>query len=44
MRVNSENEISTTMEFDRFADDYAHILDHTVSASGEDSSYFAEYR
>ena len=32
------------MEFDRFADDYAHILDRTVSASGEDSSYFAEYK
>jgi SAM-dependent methyltransferase len=32
------------MEFDRFADDYAHILDRTVSASGENSSYFAEYK
>jgi SAM-dependent methyltransferase len=44
MRANSENEMSTSMEFDRFADDYAHILDRTVSASGEDSSYFAEYK
>ena len=26
------------MEFDRFADDYAHILDRSVSASGEDSA------
>lgn len=44
MRANSENETSTSMEFDRFADDYAHILDRTVSASGENSSYFAEYK
>lgn len=32
------------MQFDQFADDYAHILDNSVGISGEDSKYFAEYK
>jgi len=32
------------MEFDRFADDYAPILDQSIAVSGEDSTYFAEYK
>lgn len=32
------------MDFDRFADDYTHVLDRSLSVSGEDSGYFAEYK
>jgi SAM-dependent methyltransferase len=32
------------MDFDRFAGDYSQILDGSLSLSGEDSSYFAEYK
>ncbi len=32
------------MHFDRFAGDYRQVLDRSVSVSGEDSSYFAEYK
>ncbi len=32
------------MEFDRFAEDYAPILDQSIAVSGEDSTYFAEYK
>lgn len=32
------------MHFDRFAGDYKQVLDRSVSVSGEDSSYFAEYK
>lgn len=32
------------MHFDRFAGDYRQVLDRSVAASGEDSSYFAEYK
>ena len=32
------------MEFDRFAEDYAPILDRSIAVSGEDSTYFAEYK
>jgi SAM-dependent methyltransferase len=32
------------MEFDRFAEDYAPILDQSIAVSGEDSAYFAEYK
>ena len=32
------------MEFDRFAQNYAPILDRSVAVSGEDSTYFAEYK
>jgi predicted TPR repeat methyltransferase len=32
------------MEFDRFADEYTEILDRSVSFSGEDSRYFAEFK
>lgn len=31
-------------EFDRFSDRYEQILDQSVSLSGEDSHYFAEYK
>jgi SAM-dependent methyltransferase len=32
------------MHFDRFAGDYRQVLDRSVAVSGEDSSYFAEYK
>jgi SAM-dependent methyltransferase len=32
------------MDFDRFADSYTHVLDRGLSVSGEDSTYFAEYK
>jgi len=32
------------MQFDQFAGDYKQVLDHSIAASGEDSSYFAEYK
>jgi SAM-dependent methyltransferase len=32
------------MEFDRFAEDYAGVLDRSIAVSGEDSTYFAEYK
>jgi 2-polyprenyl-3-methyl-5-hydroxy-6-metoxy-1,4-benzoquinol methylase len=32
------------MQFDQFADDYQKILDQTLAALGEGSSYFAEYK
>jgi SAM-dependent methyltransferase len=32
------------MDFDRFAQDYSHVLDRSLSMSGEDSTYFAEYK
>lgn len=32
------------MDFDRFAGEYAQVLDGSLSMSGEDSSYFAEYK
>ena len=32
------------MDFDRFAEDYSHVLDRSLSMSGEDSTYFAEYK
>jgi hypothetical protein len=32
------------MQFDQFADDYQRILDQTLAALGEGSSYFAEYK
>jgi SAM-dependent methyltransferase len=32
------------MHFDRFAGDYKQVLDRSVAVSGEDSSYFAEYK
>jgi SAM-dependent methyltransferase len=32
------------MDFDRFADDYTDVLNRSLSVSGEDSSYFAEYK
>lgn len=35
---------STTMQFDQFAGDYKQVLDQSIAASGEDSSYFAEYK
>jgi 2-polyprenyl-3-methyl-5-hydroxy-6-metoxy-1,4-benzoquinol methylase len=36
--------VRTTMQFDQFADDYQQILDQTLAALGEGSSYFAEYK
>src|SRR5258706_15954334 len=35
---------SAKMEFDKFARNYEGILDQTVSLSGEDSEYFADYK
>lgn len=32
------------MEFDRFAEEYTEILDRSVSFSGQDSRYFAEFK
>ncbi len=32
------------MQFDQFAGDYKHVLDQSIAVSGEDSSYFAEYK
>lgn len=32
------------MQFDQFAGDYKQVLDQSIAASGEDSSYFAEYK
>lgn len=32
------------MHFDRFAGDYRQVLDRSVAVSGEDSTYFAEYK
>ena len=32
------------MHFDRFAGDYKQVLDRSVAVSGEDSTYFAEYK
>jgi SAM-dependent methyltransferase len=32
------------MQFDQFAGNYQEVLDRAVSASGENSSYFAEYK
>ena len=32
------------MDFDRFAGEYSRVLDDSLSMSGEDSSYFAEYK
>ena len=32
------------MHFDRFAGDYRQVLDRSIAMSGEDSSYFAEYK
>jgi SAM-dependent methyltransferase len=32
------------MDFDRFAQDYSTVLDRSLALSGEDSSYFAEYK
>jgi SAM-dependent methyltransferase len=32
------------MQFDQFAGNYKRILDHSIAVSGEDSSYFAEYK
>jgi SAM-dependent methyltransferase len=32
------------MQFDQFAGDYKQVLDHSVAVSGEDSTYFAEYK
>ena len=36
--------MNTSMHFDRFAGDYKQVLDRSVAVSGEDSSYFAEYK
>ena len=32
------------MQFDQFAGNYKHVLDQSIAVSGEDSSYFAEYK
>lgn len=32
------------MQFDQFAGNYKSVLDHSIAASGEDSTYFAEYK
>ena len=32
------------MHFDRFAGDYKQVLDQSLAVSGQDSSYFAEYK
>jgi SAM-dependent methyltransferase len=32
------------MDFNRFAEDYTHVLDRSLAMSGGDSSYFAEYK
>ena len=32
------------MQFDQFAGDYKRVLDQSIAVSGEDSSYFAEYK
>jgi SAM-dependent methyltransferase len=32
------------MHFDRFASDYKQVLDQSLGVSGQDSSYFAEYK
>jgi SAM-dependent methyltransferase len=32
------------MQFDQFAGDYKHVLDQSIAVSGEDSSYFSEYK
>lgn len=32
------------MQFDQFAGDYKQVLDQSIAVSGEDSSYFAEYK
>lgn len=32
------------MHFDQFADDYKQVLDRNIAVTGEDSSYFAEYK
>jgi 2-polyprenyl-3-methyl-5-hydroxy-6-metoxy-1,4-benzoquinol methylase len=32
------------MQFDQFAGDYKQVLDQSIAASGEDSTYFAEYK
>jgi 2-polyprenyl-3-methyl-5-hydroxy-6-metoxy-1,4-benzoquinol methylase len=32
------------MDFDRFAGDYSRVLDSSLSMSGDDSTYFAEYK
>lgn len=44
MHVNSGDEARECMDFDRFAGEYARVLDGSLSMSGEDSSYFAEYK
>ena len=36
--------VSTKMQFDQFAQSYKHVLDQSIAASGEDSTYFAEYK
>jgi 2-polyprenyl-3-methyl-5-hydroxy-6-metoxy-1,4-benzoquinol methylase len=36
--------MSTSMHFDRFAGAYRQVLDRSVAVSGEDSTYFAEYK
>jgi SAM-dependent methyltransferase len=36
--------VSINMQFDQFAGDYKQVLDQSIAASGEDSSYFAEYK
>jgi 2-polyprenyl-3-methyl-5-hydroxy-6-metoxy-1,4-benzoquinol methylase len=33
-----------TMHFDQFAGDYKQVLDSNIAVTGEDSSYFAEYK
>ena len=32
------------MEFDQFANNYENVLDKTIAMSGEDSTYFAQYK
>jgi len=32
------------MQFDQFAGNYKHVLDQSIAISGEDSTYFAEYK